>query len=376
MINIEIYNRDKNTSEKLQFNKGVLSIGRLPKNDIYLDSSTVSRNHAEIVLIDRKFYIADLESGNGTFLNNEQLIPHQKKPLSSDDTIRIEHFEIKIDYELPEPSADYSEEYTDHGVIEVKMLKKVLSALDESDLPSFEVTYPEDLNAQAHFPEDLDEIYIGRDEECQLSIKSGLVSRKHAVCKRKWGGITIKDLKSKNLTKVNGQIIDEVALHDGDQIVLGDIEIIFKNPKEINFEEISREYEENSPYHSVPEDDSSISPPPEEDVENESQISEQAMQSLVNENTDNESESDENEAKSQDENDQDEDSQKDKDSSSEDDQEDQSKDEQKSDDPSEIKPKPAKRKKRRRLTCLEILLMFGVLGILSAASFLLYYLLK
>ena len=44
-------------------------LGRLPECTIQLQSNMVSRRHAEVFLDEGKYYVKDLGSGNGTFLN-------------------------------------------------------------------------------------------------------------------------------------------------------------------------------------------------------------------------------------------------------------------------------------------------------------------
>ncbi len=47
--------------------KKVYTIGRIGDVKLYSKDGTTSRRHAELIVIDGKFYLADLDSKNGTF---------------------------------------------------------------------------------------------------------------------------------------------------------------------------------------------------------------------------------------------------------------------------------------------------------------------
>jgi len=65
---------------------GALGIGREAGNVIRLDDHEVSRRHAEIHRVGGAFFVGDLRSSNGTFLNDARV---ERAELSSGDRIRI-----------------------------------------------------------------------------------------------------------------------------------------------------------------------------------------------------------------------------------------------------------------------------------------------
>ena len=67
--------------------KSMISIGRDPANDIVLDMPQVSRNHAEIERVGQRFRLIDLNSSNGTFVNDVQVT--EEVWLRPTDTVRI-----------------------------------------------------------------------------------------------------------------------------------------------------------------------------------------------------------------------------------------------------------------------------------------------
>lgn len=54
----------------------LLTVGRGLNNDVILEDTRVSRNHAQIRYRARRFWITDLGSTNGTFVNGEQVEEH------------------------------------------------------------------------------------------------------------------------------------------------------------------------------------------------------------------------------------------------------------------------------------------------------------
>ena len=67
----------------------VVSIGRSPESDVFLDDVTVSRKHAQILRTNSEFSISDLHSLNGTYVNS---ISVTNQVLRMGDEIQIGKF--------------------------------------------------------------------------------------------------------------------------------------------------------------------------------------------------------------------------------------------------------------------------------------------
>ncbi|MHB8455113.1 MAG: FHA domain-containing protein [Acidiferrobacterales bacterium] len=62
--------------DQLILKQGDMSIGRRPGSDILLDNLAVSANHSTLFTIGEDTFIQDLNSTNGTFVNNRKIAKH------------------------------------------------------------------------------------------------------------------------------------------------------------------------------------------------------------------------------------------------------------------------------------------------------------
>lgn len=73
-----------------------LSIGRGQDNDIVLGSKQISRNHALLSVLNGKLYLKDLDSSNGTFINDERVEANLSKQLSHHDKVSFASFSFAV----------------------------------------------------------------------------------------------------------------------------------------------------------------------------------------------------------------------------------------------------------------------------------------
>lgn len=73
-----------------------LSIGRGNDNDVVLGSKSVSRNHALLSVLNGKLYIKDLDSSNGTFVNDERIEGNKSQHLNADDIVGFVSFSFQV----------------------------------------------------------------------------------------------------------------------------------------------------------------------------------------------------------------------------------------------------------------------------------------
>lgn len=56
--------------------KDMLTIGRRPNNDVHIDNLAISGSHAVVRTLDNDFFLEDLDSTNGTFVNGKSIKKH------------------------------------------------------------------------------------------------------------------------------------------------------------------------------------------------------------------------------------------------------------------------------------------------------------
>ncbi|BBY23889.1 FHA domain-containing protein [Mycobacterium stomatepiae] len=90
-VAVLVVKRGPNAGTQFQLDKPVVSVGRHPASDVFLDDITVSRRHAEFRREDGTFHIVDLGSLNNTYLNRE---PVDSAALSEGDELQIGNFRL------------------------------------------------------------------------------------------------------------------------------------------------------------------------------------------------------------------------------------------------------------------------------------------
>jgi hypothetical protein len=73
-------------------------------------------------------------------------------------------------------------------------------------------------------------VTLGRGPECDYVIPSAAVSARHAELRRSAEGWSLRDLGSRNGTRVNGWLVKEQRLADGDEVTFGDSTFVFREP--------------------------------------------------------------------------------------------------------------------------------------------------
>lgn len=176
-------------------------IGRAEKQcDIAItDSGYISNTHAEIIQYNHQYYLRDLNSDNGTFINGSRLSPDGRAELS-DMTVFLLHKETFL------------------------FLCSDISNLIANDIPVYYLTNTKSQGIRLID----DELYLDRGhrwEDGTLSDEKISRAGKHAIVRLEQNDLWLEDLGSRNGTYLNKSDIrgkGPQMVHKDDQIRLGD----------------------------------------------------------------------------------------------------------------------------------------------------------
>src|SRR4051794_29720252 len=169
-----------------------LQIGRVPGNDIQIASTAVSRRHARIVPAQGGHWIVDLGSRNGTVLNGERFYG-ESRWLANGDTVVV-------------------------GGEPLRFVTGQETRFDTS-MPALAATHAIRFTGER--------LTIGRDEGNDVVLDDPNVSRFHAEVVRAGDELEVRDLASRNGTRVDGQPARRAMLQAGSEIGVGPYRLIF-----------------------------------------------------------------------------------------------------------------------------------------------------
>lgn len=80
--------------------KNNLVLGRHKKSvDVYLKDSSIGKYHAELIFDNDKYYVRDLNSLNGSYLNGEKISSYETKEIRHNDQIAFANINYRVKYD-------------------------------------------------------------------------------------------------------------------------------------------------------------------------------------------------------------------------------------------------------------------------------------
>jgi pSer/pThr/pTyr-binding forkhead associated (FHA) protein len=206
----------------------MLTIGRKPGNDVVIDNQAISGSHARIVEENETYFIEDLNSLNGTFLNGQKV---SKYALKNGDIILIGNHTIEFMSEKP-PEADAAKPAIRGRSMNETMImapsdqKKILAATEKVDVLGGFLIIEGSTEKKDYLLKDRITT-IGKDDAALIRLKGFFAPKVAALVNRRKEGYFINPSSGKDL-KINDQkVVQRYDLKDGDIVEIGDLKMQF-----------------------------------------------------------------------------------------------------------------------------------------------------
>ena len=210
-----------------------IRIGRRSDIEVPLPYPSLSGLHARITRTATGWQAEDLDSTNGTRLDGLPLAPHQPRPIAPGAQIAVGP--VLVVFDGPAPSVRGAERTAS---IARRLVADLLAGSPDAGAPVLAVVDGVPPAAPLRLAT-IDRRYvIGRGESCDMRLSSDEISREHVAVVRRWDGVVVQDLRSKNGMTVNDRTGLELRVRDGDLVRVGPATLRLSNPADRYLREI------------------------------------------------------------------------------------------------------------------------------------------
>jgi pSer/pThr/pTyr-binding forkhead associated (FHA) protein len=218
------------TAQKVyDIDRPVIRIGREMGLDVVIDNVAVSRHHAEIRLLDKQWFVRDLDSGNGTLLNGRRF--SGLAPIKRGDEISVGKISLFFDHVPTEPAPQPYPARAGHAEPGRTMVMR------PEELAKLRATIVEKRRAHVRweaggeegtFPLAGGSVVIGRSELCDLRVPCR-GPKHHLLIRRNGTQYEVRNTSWRYRMRVNDAPTRLATLRDGDEIAIGGLRLTFKD---------------------------------------------------------------------------------------------------------------------------------------------------
>jgi pSer/pThr/pTyr-binding forkhead associated (FHA) protein len=210
--------------------RGTVTVGREAGADIELPFTTVSARHARLVRAADVWAVTDVGSANGTFVEGQRLRMSEPQVLRPGQVFRLADVELVFEGP-PAGEADAAPETT--ATLARRLVSDLFGSSRPAEVARVVVVGGPDAGKAMRLAVMGQRYRVGRSPTCDLVLADDDVSREHAAFERRWDGVEVRDLGSKNGVERDGDRIEEAArLHDGETVVVGDTRLRLEDPED------------------------------------------------------------------------------------------------------------------------------------------------
>jgi pSer/pThr/pTyr-binding forkhead associated (FHA) protein len=246
---------------QITFDAPRVVLGRGQGCDVRLPDPSVSQRHASIRQRGSDYVLVDEGSTNGTFAGPVRLSPQAPRVLRANDHIRLGRIwlEVRIEQAIPtvNPQATTRE-------IALALVAGAFAAQGQALAPRVLVTAGPDRGRELVL-DDFERAYVvGRAPDLDLSLGDKDTSRRHLEIVRRGGQVLLRDLASKNGTRLDDKRIEpnrETLWAPGSKVELANTALGLEDPLLVALAELEAGADEPM----AP--DESVEPPPGVSVE-------------------------------------------------------------------------------------------------------------
>ena len=207
-------------------------IGRRAGLEIQLPFGTVSSLHARVVRHGNGWALLDMGSVNGTFVGDSRLQVGLPKVINPGETIKVADVSIVFEGVVggtPAPAKGTESTAT----IARRLVNDLFQAVAGAEVARVMVETGSSAGKSVSLVTPDRAYKVGRAPDCDLVLSDDAISREHAAFERRWQGVFVKDLGSKNGIEVDSKKVkDEQRVHDGQLVTVGSIKLKVDDPEE------------------------------------------------------------------------------------------------------------------------------------------------
>lgn len=200
--------------------KTSITIGRDPKNDIVIDNLAVSRFHTKITHHDNNYFAEDLQSGNGTFLNEQRVA---KEVLKHNDAITVGKHTLVFLYDPVFPATELGE--ATPSLLEETVIVSSESPYGRADAEGALSAHLVRLaSGTPHQSIPLTKLVTlgGKSSQADIKLRGFFVGDVAFSISKTPRGFAISHAGGRRRTRVNGEVVERKReLLEGDIIAIG-----------------------------------------------------------------------------------------------------------------------------------------------------------
>ncbi|MGH7961786.1 MAG: FHA domain-containing protein, partial [Candidatus Binatia bacterium] len=230
------------TSSIFTLDKDAITIGRGSACDVVLGDASASRRHCSITRQGDSFILTDLESGNGTFVNDRTTRITTQHTLKDGEEILLGKSRLRVEFRAPAEEEELTKIQTPEerrasaaagptqgdvpSPADPPTGQERLAAIRQPDVPIVITVISGPDRGMVYSP--AKEVFsIGRANTCDIVLHDPRASRLHATIRREAGKYRLHDENSANGTflRTPDERVSQTDLVDGDTIYIGQTQL-------------------------------------------------------------------------------------------------------------------------------------------------------